>query len=214
MPYFPLALLALPPVHGPIDIRVEQRSICFDTVERPCLDEAFNNAFVYGAKINPLTEIEKRFERFGGDDGRNGRFSNVLNRCEAEADAVFRRREMHIAGIDVGRLDGDSHVAAFVDVLNNLVLVSTFTRQKRRHKVLGVARLQISRTIGQNGIRRRMRLVEAVSGKLLHQVEDSGDLLLIFESFGTRTAQEFFALCGHFFGLLLPHRTAQQIRLT
>ena len=43
---------------------------------------------------------------------------------------------------------------------------------------IGVVRLQVRGDVGEIGVRRRVRLVEAVAGELLHQVEDLLDLLL------------------------------------
>ena len=46
----------------------------------------------------------------------DGSLSHVLDRSEAKADTLTRRRESMIARIDVGRQDTDSHVAAFIQV--------------------------------------------------------------------------------------------------
>ena len=55
-----------------------------------------------------------------------------------------------------------------------------------------------------------MRLVEAVAGELLHQVEDLLDLLLREAAF-QRAFDEALALLRHLLGLLLAHRAAQQV---
>ena len=55
-----------------------------------------------------------------------------------------------------------------------------------------------------------MRLVEAVAGELLHQVEDVRGLSLGHAACD-RAADEDRALLGHFLGLLLAHRLAQQV---
>ena len=55
-----------------------------------------------------------------------------------------------------------------------------------------------------------MRLIEAVAGELLHQVEDLLDLLLR-EAALQRALDEALALLGHLLDLLLAHGAAQQI---
>ena len=56
-----------------------------------------------------------------------------------------------------------------------------------------------------------MRLIEAVTGKLLHQVKNiTGELLIDALSIGALDKE--VALLRHLFRFLLPHRTAQHIR--
>ena len=55
-----------------------------------------------------------------------------------------------------------------------------------------------------------MRLVEAVAGELLHQVEDLLDLLLR-EAAAERALDEALALRGHLLELLLAHGAAQDV---
>ena len=80
-------------------------------------------------------------------------------------------------------------------------------------KYCGCCGLQIRRAVCQHGIRCRMRFIEAVTGKLLHQIEYARDLLLVFKPLGTGPADEFLTLGGHFLRLLLAHGAPQQIRL-
>ena len=55
-----------------------------------------------------------------------------------------------------------------------------------------------------------MGFVEAVTGKLLHEIEDFFDLLL-WQSLGLGALDEALALRGHLLGLLLSHRASQNI---
>ena len=134
--------------------------------------------------------------------------------AKTETNSLVGRCEIHVARIDIGRQDRDSHLAAFVDVLHDLFLVPPLARQNRGHEVLRVTRLEICRAIGEHRISRRMRLVETVAGELLHQIEDAGDLLFVLKTFRAGTIHELFALGGHLFGLLLAHGAAQQIGFT
>ena len=75
---------------------------------------------------------------------------------------------------------------------------------------IGVVRLQVRGDVGQIGVSGRVRLVEAVAGELLHQVEDLLDLLLRVVPF-QRALDEAVALLRHLLGLLLAHGAAQQV---
>ena len=55
-----------------------------------------------------------------------------------------------------------------------------------------------------------MRLVEAVAGEVLHQVEDLGGLLRLQPALD-RAVLEALALLGHDLGVLLAHGLAQQV---
>src|SRR5438477_6745401 len=57
-----------------------------------------------------------------------------------------------------------------------------------------------------------MGLVETVSGKLLHQVENLGDFLGR-ESTLSCTCDETVALLRHFLGFLFSHRAAQKVSI-
>ena len=120
------------------------------------------------------------------------------------------RREVGIAEIDVRWLDRNSHFATFVDVLHDFVGAARLRGQQRGHELHGVVRLEISGLECEKRIRSGVRLVEAVSGKLLHQVEDFYDLLLREASLD-RAFYETVALLGHFLRILLAHGAAQKI---
>ena len=75
----------------------------------------------------------------------------------------------------------------------------------------GIVRLQIRGDVGQIRIGGGVRLVEAVAGELLHQVEDLFDLLLR-EARSQRALDEALALLRHLLGLLLAHGAAQNDR--
>ena len=87
------------------------------------------------------------------------------------------RREVGVAHVDVGRLDGDAHFAALVDVLHHVVGVAGDRGEQRGHELDRIVRLQIRRLVGEKRVGGGVRLVEAVSGELRHQVEDLLDLL-------------------------------------
>ena len=71
-------------------------------------------------------------------------------------------------------------------------------------------RFQVRRDEGQVRVGRRVRLVEAVAGELLHQVEDLLDLLLRRPR-SSAPCDEALALLGHLLELLLAHGAAQHV---
>ena len=90
-----------------------------------------------------------------------------------------RHREPQLALVDVRRQHRDAAVAALAEVQRELVGVLRLDRQQRRREVPRVVRLQVRRLIREERVRRRVRLVEAVPGEVLHQVEDVRGLLLV-----------------------------------
>ena len=78
-----------------------------------------------------------------------------------------------------GGSTGDAALAALGDVDRQLVGVLRFDRQQRRGEVPRVVRLEVRRLIREERVGRRVRLVEAVAGEVLHQLEDLGGLLLV-----------------------------------
>ena len=137
----------------------------------------------------------------------------VLYRCQSEADRFTVRRKVSIAHIDVGRLDSDAHLAAFVDILHHIVSAAGNRGQQRRHELHRILRLQVRRLIGEQRIRCRVRLVETVARELLHQVEDLLNLLGMKVAF-SGAAHKARALLGHGFGILLAHGAPQQVSFT
>ena len=85
--------------------------------------------------------------------------------------------EVGVADVDVGRLDGDAHFPALVDVLDHVVGAAGNRGQQRCHELYRIMSLQICRVVGQQRVCRGVRLVKAILGELLHQVEDLLDLL-------------------------------------
>jgi len=121
--------------------------------------------------------------------------------------------EVGVADVDVGGLDGDAHFAALVDVLHYAVGVSGDGGEQGGHEFDGMMRLEISGVISEQRVGRGVRLVEAVSGELGHKIEDPLDFFGREAALG-RALHEALALLGHFFGILLAHRTAEEVGFT
>ena len=71
-------------------------------------------------------------------------------------------------------------------------------------------RFQPRRLKGEKCVGAGVRLIESIAGEFGHQVEDFLGLLLRDLARGA-SGEEFLALGGHFFGLLLAHGAAQQV---
>ena len=54
----PFALLALSPIHGAVDVGVENARLLIDAIECARFDQAFDHAFVHCPKIDTFAEIE------------------------------------------------------------------------------------------------------------------------------------------------------------
>jgi len=141
------------------------------------------------------------------------RLTDVLHRREPEADVLAMGREVSIGHIDIWSLNGDPHLPAFVDVLHHVVGGSRDRSQQGRHELDRIVRFQVCRVIGKQGVGRRVRLVEAVSGELRHEVENLLYLLRWIFSL-RRPRDESLPLLRHFFGLLLTHGAAEQVGIT
>ena len=133
---FPFALCALSPIHGPVDVVIKQRTLAVDAVECARLDQAFHHTLVDGPQIHAFAEIEKRLERLAGDDRNDGVLSDVLDCRQAETNPGGRWREVHIAVVDIRRQNGNAHLTAFVDVLDDLFLTPALTGQNRGQEVI------------------------------------------------------------------------------
>ena len=120
------------------------------------------------------------------------------------------RSKVGVADVDIRRLDRNSHLAALVDVLHHAIGVAGDGSKQRRHEFDRMVSLQIGSVISQQGVGRRVRLVESVAGKLRHEIENLLDFFRR-EAALRRSLHKTLALRRHFLGLFLAHGTAQQI---
>src|SRR6187455_3311118 len=94
-------------------------------IESPGFDQAFNHPLVDDAQIHLFTEIKNRVESTvllaRLQNRTNGVFAHILDGEKSEAYIGPGGREVELADVDVGRENLDAHIAAFVDVLHDLV---------------------------------------------------------------------------------------------
>ena len=147
-----------------------------------------------------------------GEHRQHRALAHVLDGAETETHAVVDDRERQLAGVDVGRQDRHAELAALAEIHRQLVGVRRLDRQQRRDEVPRVVGLEIRRLIREQRVGRRVRLVEAVAGEELHQIEDLGGLLLA-DVVGLGAVHEGVALLGHDLRILLAHGLAEHVGL-
>ena len=152
-------------------------------VERAGLDQALEHPLVHQAQVDVFAERVQRIDPSellaDGQNRQDRPFADVLDRAQPEAHALLGSTvKASSLAVDVRRQDRHAELAALPEIHRELVGVRRFDRQQRRHEVPRVVRLQIRRLVGDPGVGRRVRLVEAVAGEELHQVEDLRGLLL------------------------------------
>src|SRR5258708_758263 len=183
-------------------------------VHGAALDQRLDYTLVQQAQIDFFAEFIDGAEaaRFfaRGQDRFNGSPPDVLDRGQPKANGVVVRSEEGVADVDVGRLDGNSHLAALVDVFHHVVRVARLRGQQRGHKLHRMVRLEVGGLIRQQGIGRGVRFVEAVAGELLHQVKEFGDLLLRMAVLHA-ALHKALGLLGHYLRIFFAHGAAQQV---
>ncbi len=101
-------------------------------------------------------------------------------------------------------------LAAIVLERNQPVRVVEVRGHNSGHERRWVMCLEVRSLVRKHSVRGRMRLVESVTGKLLHQVENACCCLLRNAAF-RRPGHEYLALFRHFLRLLLTHCASQQV---
>ena len=186
-----------------------------EAIQGAGMDEGFEHLLVGLAGMDPLAEIVQGQEiplLALGQDGVDRGLAHALDRAQAVEDlAVVAGAEGIVGAVDVRRQNAQPHLAALLDQRYHLVGVVHVRRQHRGHEFRREMRLQPERLVRDQGIGRRVGLVEAIAGEFFHQVEDvvGGTLL---DAIAQGALEEDLALLGHLLGLFLAHCAAQQIR--
>ena len=174
------ALLALGREVAPNRLdRVDEVAAVFTgEVEGPGAGQAVQRTGVEVRVPHAADEVAEILERSGllafGHDGARGHLADALDGAEAEADRVVlghgrevgvglvhvRTQHPHAEGLDLGH------------ELRELVGVALFGGQDGRHELDRVVGLQVGGAVGEDRVGRGVGLVEAVLGKLLHQIKE------------------------------------------
>ena len=187
-----------------------------ERVERAALDEALDDAAVDDTHVDAAAEVRERAEGAAlladARDILDGRLADIAHGGESEADGIPVDAEVGGARIDVWRQDLDAHAAAELDVGRDLRRVHD-AREHRRHELRWVVRLEIGRLPGDERVRRTVRLVEAVVGKVRQEVEDRVGKARINVVL-LAAIEEVLLLRHQDLVLLLAHCAAQEVGLS
>ncbi|MNX86730.1 hypothetical protein D3C86_1186250 [compost metagenome] len=156
-------------------------SVVIEAVERASADQRLDRAAIDLPAVHALAEVEQVRERLflaGAQDVLDGALPRALDAAQPVADGPgIGRGEAVFAGVDVGRQHGDAVQAAILVEDLDLVRIVHGQRHVGCHEFGRVVRLEPRSVVRQQRVGGRVRLVEAVAGELLHQVEDVVGLL-------------------------------------
>ena len=158
LPYRLVALQALAGLHRRLQHLHVGGPALAEGIEGSALDEAFDHPAVDDPEVDPAAEVGQARERppLGPrrQDGVHGSPADVLDRGQAEPNHVAHDGEVLVALVDVGRGDGDAHLAALVHVDHDLVGVFGLAGQQGRHELHRIVGLQIRRLVGDEAVGR------------------------------------------------------------
>ena len=160
------------------------------TVQRPDLDQAFQHAPVDLAQVDALAKVVEAGKGpallAGADDLCYCACADVLDRAHAKTDRAVAQGahglgtrlaaglgdavldgKVEVAGVDVGRQDGDAQAAALGQEHGHLVRVVALDGQQGGHVLDRVLGLEVGRLAGDHGIVGGVGLVKAIVGKVL-----------------------------------------------
>ena len=200
--------------HGPRQILAPR----LQAVQRTRAHQGLQRTLVDGAPIHTAAEIQQRHKGSAciarRDDGGHRALTKPLDGAQPVDNlALVVDREVEFTQIDIGHYQRQPHLPAFLHQGYHLVGVLHVSRQHSRHEVRRVVFLEPGRLIGDQGVGSRVRLVEAVTRELFHQVENGTrpvriDLALL------RALHERVALLRHLFRFFLAHGAAQHVGAT
>ena len=202
-------------LHRQSDRRDHGRPLAVQGVERAAADQRLNGAAVGQTAVDPQAEVEQAGERPGlaarGHQTQDRALAHALDAAESVAHLVaVDRHEAVVGGVDVRRQDVDAVLPCILEKHAQLVGVVHRRTHVGGGEGGGVVRLHVGGLVGHQCVGGGVRLVEAVAGKALHQVEQLGGPGLRHAVLG-RTFSKGDTVRGHLLGLLLAHGTAQQV---
>ena len=153
------------------------RALLPHRIERAAVDETLHHLFVDepDAAHDEVGEVLERTVRLALlDDLLHRRDAHAAQRTQPEAQPVPLHGEVGARLVDVGRVDGDVLLLHVDDVFGDLVDLVDAVIEDARKELLGIVLFEERRLIGDDGIRRRVRLVEGVGGEALHLREELG----------------------------------------
>lgn len=201
--------------------REDTRTIRIDRIERPRRRQRFKLPLVEQARVDATGKLVQRVERpilvALGNELLHRALAHALQRgkriayCQAVLGALDR--EFSLAAVDVRRQAGDAHAPHVISEDAKLVSQRHVETHRGGVEFLGIMRLQPRRLIGEQGVSGGVRLVEAVSGELVDQVEQLVGLAGRDLVDRKAALDEPGALRVHLSLDLLAHRAAQKVGL-
>ena len=153
-------------------------------VKGACLDEGLDDATVRLARIHAIKEVEDVlvgavYLALGHNEVAHA-LAHAADAGKTEANALGHRRELVARGVDVWRQHVDTVEAACRDVVNDFLGLTRVGGEHGGHVLAGIVGLEPGRLHNEDGISRRVRLVESIGGELKNVVPNLlGDLLLV-----------------------------------
>ena len=193
----------------------QRGAVAAQCVQCARVDQRFQRTLVELGRIDALAEIEQVAELASLpprlDDALAHALAHALHRAQAVADgAGIGGHEHEVRMVHVRRPHVEAQPARFVEEADHLLGLVHVRGQRGGHELGRVVLLQPRGLVGDQRVRGGVRLVEAVAGELLHQVEDLVGLALVHAALGGALAEDL-AVLGHFGRHLLAHRAAQQV---
>src|SRR5208337_5315475 len=127
-----------------------------ERIHGTAFDERFQYTLVEQAQVDVFAEFVDGFELAeflaSGDDRFDRVAADIFHCGKAEADRFSMRREVRVGDVDVRSFDGNSHLAAFVDVLHDVVGAAGDGSQQSGHELDGIVRLQVRGVISEQSV--------------------------------------------------------------
>ena len=188
-------------------------AVVVQPVEGPGTGQHLQRPFAHPLHVHAAGKVVHVAERriaAGLVDQFHGLHPHALERTQRIVDAALAHGKSGVGPVHAGGNDSNAHAVAFALVDRQLVGQVKIAVHHRRHELDRVVRLEPGRLVADDGIGRRMGLVEAVIGELFQKVEDLAGLLGIYPV-GYCAVHELWPFLGHLAGDLLAHGAAQQV---
>ena len=162
-------------------------------------------------RVGEVREVRERLVAARLDDVLGDRLPDALDGADGVEDLAVARGEHRVRAVDAGRHDLDAVLLGVVAEFVELVGVAHVERHRRGDEFLREVRLEVGRLVGDVGVGRRVRLVEAVFGELGAGIEDGDGERPCRCPCSLGALEEAAALRVHLGLDLLAHGAAQQI---
>ena len=148
-------------------------SVAFQTVNCSCFDKILYSPFIHNS-CQPLDKILQRQIRASVftflHKSLDHRPSHAFDGRKSITDCSIIHGKSIDTAVYIRRKNPDIHLAAYLNILRNLIRHFYYRRHKRRHKFYWIIILQISSLIGNHSISCRMRFIKRIFCKIDHVI--------------------------------------------